>query len=131
MKKVLTGFVAALLLLCASIATNVVLLTRDTAPKEEKKDTTPALTLDTDSSIFQGVFLTNGQVYFGKLSLQDANTYKLTNVYYLAEDGTTLTKLGNEPHKPKDAMYIERSQVSFWENLKHANQFGGKLKTDD
>lgn len=95
---------------------------------------------DVDSSEYQAVFLTNGQVYFGKMS-QIENTYVvLTDVYYLQANNQlqatssasqnslpspsspqsqmSLVKLGNELHGPEDAMYINRDQIQFFENLK-------------
>lgn len=93
---------------------------------------------------YQAVFLSNGQVYFGKLS-SSGRFYKLTDIYYLqvtqtlqpasSEAGKTpaeasatpanqqqnieLIKLGNELHGPSDAMYIERDKLLFWENMKN------------
>lgn len=86
---------------------------------------------------FQAVFLTNGQVYFGKLSGIENNYVKLTQIYYLqvqqdvqsssdskdtsssssSNAQVSLTKLGSELHGPEDAMYIAKDQVLFWENL--------------
>jgi hypothetical protein len=93
-----------------------------------------------DSSKYQAVFLTNGQVYFGKLQKSVDNYYKLTDVFYLqatqaktdstneadaqnpqttsSQAGVQLIKLGNEVHGPEDSMVIDRSQVLFIENLK-------------
>ncbi len=91
---------------------------------------------------YQAVFLTNGQVYFGKLS--DAGDWiKLTDIYYLqvtqnlqqastdanktptttgtapaSQNNIQLVKLGSELHGPEDAMNIERDKVLFWENMK-------------
>ncbi|HEV2412966.1 MAG TPA: hypothetical protein VGS28_04170 [Candidatus Saccharimonadales bacterium] len=93
------------------------------------KNANPASGINTGE--FQAIFLTNGQVYFGKLT-DTNNTYvKMTDIYYLQvqqsvqpQGGTSsnskisLTKLGNELHAPEDAMYIARDQVLFWENLK-------------
>ncbi len=89
-----------------------------------------------DRSRYQAVFLTNGQVYFGKLS-NSGGYYKLSNVFYLqatqsstddastnpqqaakADSGVQLIKLGNEVHGPEDSMVIEKNQVLFFENLK-------------
>lgn len=88
---------------------------------------------------FQAVFLTNGQVYFGKLSQVTERYARLENIYYLqvtpvlqtrtpesAEQGPTqeqqqqlsLVKLGNELHGPVDSMYINRDQILFFEDLK-------------
>lgn len=86
---------------------------------------------------YQAVFLTNGQVYFGKLAHGGVNYSTLTDVYYLqgqqqaqdvlaesSEDGesrrgdTQLIKLGEEIHGPEDEMIINEDQILFVENLK-------------
>jgi hypothetical protein len=81
---------------------------------------------------YQAVFLTNGQVYFGKLTRTDSSYVKLTDIYYLQvqqqvqpkdqnssqQPQVSLAKLGGELHGPEDIMYISRQQVLFWENLK-------------
>lgn len=85
---------------------------------------------------YQAVFLTNGQVYFGKLSSINDRYVNLTDIYYLqvqqsvqpgAAAGTSpatgnsqvsLAQLGSELHGPDNQMYINRDQVLFWENLK-------------
>jgi hypothetical protein len=93
--------------------------------------------LGSDSAVkgkqFQAVFLTNGQVYFGKVSKVDSSYVKVTDIYYLQVQQTvqpkdaaaaannqqvSLAKLGGELHGPEDVMYISRQQVLFWENLK-------------
>ena len=86
-----------------------------------------------DTSKDQAVFLTNGQVYFGKVSGITDQYISLTNIYYLnsqqqpdtstkttttAQTSFSLVKLGCELHGPADQMVINREQVSFWENLK-------------
>lgn len=87
------------------------------------------------SSEYQAVFLTNGQVYFGKLhSVGGGNYYQLTDIFYLqtSQNSTSsaqnpqttdsanvqLIKLGSEIHGPEDAMTIAKDQVLFFENLK-------------
>jgi len=95
-------------------------------------------TLGIDSSKYQAVFFTNGQVYFGKLQTVNGNNMKLTKVFYLQAESTTsasattaiqqsstdassgvqLIKLGNEVHGPEDEMVINRDQILFFENLK-------------
>jgi len=86
---------------------------------------------------YQAVFLSNNQVYFGKVEELDKNHVRLTNIYYLilrrplqeqtpaegeatepARPEYTLVKLGNELHGPKDEMIINRDQVLFVEDLK-------------
>jgi len=86
-----------------------------------------------DTGKYQAIFLTNGQVYFGKLSDINKGYVNITDVYYLqvqqavqpadtktesGEPKVSLTKLGNELHGPTDEMHISRDQVLFWENLK-------------
>jgi hypothetical protein len=89
---------------------------------------------------YQAVFLTNGQVYFGKYSAIDNTYVKLTDIYYLqvqqtvqpgssssssssnANQQVSLAKLGGELHGPEDQMYINRDQVLFWENLKNSGK---------
>jgi hypothetical protein len=81
----------------------------------------------------QAVFLTNGQVYFGKVKDVTSQYVDLQDIYYLNSqqqpdtEGTSTTdtqattfslvKLGCELHGPIDQMVINREQVSFWENL--------------
>lgn len=77
---------------------------------------------------FQAIFLTNNMVYFGKISNITGEYVKITNVYYLQvqqgeqksqdQPKLSLAKLGNELHGPEDAMFINRSEVMFWENLR-------------
>lgn len=98
---------------------------------------------------YQAVFLTNGQVYFGKLANSGGEYMQLSDVYYLqvdqdvqgtgeskqAEEATTedqsqvsLAKLGGELHGPEDAMQINRDQVLFWENLTDSSKVVSAIK---
>lgn len=83
-----------------------------------------------DTSKYQAVFLTNGQVYFGNITKINGDYLKLNNIFYLTQASTTdsssdstsgnytLVKLGcQQIHYPYDQMIINRSQISFWENL--------------
>ncbi len=85
------------------------------------------------SKQYQALFLTNGQVYFGKLKQVDSTYVRLSDIYYLQvqqqvqpsdkkessqQPSVSLAKLGEELHGPEDTMYINRDQVLFWENLK-------------
>ena len=89
-------------------------------------------------SDYSAVFLTNGQVYFGKIYQDNSQEVDLQNIYYLQvnsansslQDGSkatpspsaspdiSLVKLGNELHGPNDRMLINKSQVLFTESLK-------------
>ncbi|MBU2028949.1 hypothetical protein KJ761_03630 [Patescibacteria group bacterium] len=88
-----------------------------------------------DSSKYQAVFLTNGQVYFGKVANEKASYVSLNDVYYLvlkkplqnqqqegeqaqeqAKPEYSLVKLGKEMHGPT-SMSINKDQILFIENL--------------
>jgi len=91
-----------------------------------------------DGNKYQAVFLTNSQVYFGKLQALGSDYFKLTNIYYLQsnQSGSStdsknpqqtntdqnadvqLIKLGSELHGPDDEMIVSKDQVLFFENLK-------------
>jgi len=84
---------------------------------------------------WQGVFLTNGQVYFGQVAKRNAVEVVVKDIYYLqvtrplqqTQEGEqqanpqgelSLVKLGNELHGPTDTMFINRDHVLFIEDLK-------------
>lgn len=72
--------------------------------------------------LYQAVFLSNDQIYFGHLKKAGSDFLILTNVYYVKinEGGAgQLVKLGQiEPHAPRDEMIINQDHILFWENLK-------------
>ena len=121
-----------------------ILLVASTTVLWLKTNSTSPLAVDT--SKYQAVFFTNGQVYFGKLSAFNGEYMKLTDVYYLqtqAGEGTDsenpqqtttdesnvqLIKLGNEIHGPQDEMVISKSQVLFYENLKADSQVSKSIE---
>ncbi len=87
---------------------------------------------------WQAIFLSNGQVYFGKIEKINDHDLILTDIYYLqvvakplqqsqeapspeqsqSQQELTLAKLGNELHGPKDRMIINRDQILLTEELK-------------
>ncbi|HTH72159.1 MAG TPA: hypothetical protein VL737_02240 [Candidatus Pristimantibacillus sp.] len=90
-----------------------------------------------DTKKQQAVFLTNGQVYFGKIKSVNSKFVDLRGIYYLnvnqqvqpnqgqqqqQQSSISLVKLGCELHGPLDQMVINRDQVTFWENLKDDGQ---------
>lgn len=96
---------------------------------------------------YQAVFLTNGQVYFGKVSNLNSRYIKLEDIYYLqvqqiqpkpeetpTKEGEqpklSLIKLGNEIHAPEDAMNINSDQILFWEDLKDSGQVVQAIQKD-
>lgn len=90
------------------------------------------------ASGYQAVFLTNGQVYFGKLSNMAGTYATMKDIYYLQvtqppiqgsqqdaaaqqqaqQQQLSLVKLGNELHGPVDEMQINRDQILFYEDIK-------------
>ena len=88
-----------------------------------------------DTGKLQAVFLQTGQVYFGNIKTLNDKYFVLTNIYYLqtsssststttaaANTSVSLVKLGCELHEPYDQMVINRTQVTFWENLQSNGQ---------
>ena len=94
---------------------------------------------------YQAVFLTNGQVYFCKLSNVNADYVDCSDIYYLqvqqsvqpdakaAEQNpqVSLAKLGSELHGPEDQMKISRDQILFWENLKDNSKVVDAIKKNN
>lgn len=93
------------------------------------------------ASGYQAVFMSNGQVYFGKLSGMTASYATLNDIYYLqvttppsadasqlnqqqaaAQQQLSLVKLGQELHGPVDEMKINRDQILFYEDMKEDGQ---------
>ena len=92
-----------------------------------------------DSGKLQAVFLNTGQVYFGNIKKLNSSYFVLTNIYYLqtsssgtsanASTSVSLVKLGCELHEPYDQMVINRTQVTFWENLQDNGQVAKAVST--
>jgi hypothetical protein len=95
---------------------------------------------------YQAVFLTNGQVYFGKMGWENKNYATLTDIYYLqvtqpplqgsqeqgqqaqAQPQIQLVKLGNELHGPEDKMHITRDHILFYEDIKEDGKVSQAIK---
>lgn len=77
---------------------------------------------------YKAVFLTNGQVFFGKVAYADSQYVQLKDIYYLqmpealekqdASQNMVLIKRGNELHGPADSMKINKGQILFIEEVK-------------
>lgn len=96
---------------------------------------------------YQAVFLSNGQVYFGRVADVTPETLLVEDIYYLktvknlqesegqapsAENLDTenfsLVKLGNEIHGPEDNMSVNLNHVLFVENLKPESKIVDAIK---
>lgn len=97
---------------------------------------------DTNTAIetnkYQGIWLVNGEIYFGKLEQLNSGYFKLNDVFYIKPQSTSsdskatdtkqsvsdqnnfeLFKLGKEEiHGPEDVMMISKDQVLYYENLR-------------
>ena len=96
------------------------------------KNKTSAVYHDVTASEYYAVFLTNGQVYFGKPFKKNRDELILSDVYYLKASGNTdttqeqlteprfsLVKLGDEIHGPTDKLFINSDNILFYEQLKN------------
>lgn len=114
-------------------------LFRDKLMGSPAKDATK--TVNTKASAYSAVFLTNGQVYFGKMSDAGSDYTTMKDIYYLqvvqqpglqgsgqteqqqqAQSQISLVKLGNELHGPVDEMKISKTQILFYESMKEDSQ---------
>lgn len=87
---------------------------------------------DPNASDYFAFFLSNNQVYFGKLEKVSAEELIISDVYGLQSDNGSsyqsfsqsprstfsLVKLVNELHGPTDKMFINRDGISFYEQLR-------------
>lgn len=75
---------------------------------------------DPSASSYYSVFLTDGQIYFGEIA--ENNTYEmvLSNAYRMQPNGQTysLIKLVDEAYGPTNQIFINRSQILFYEQLR-------------
>lgn len=123
------------------IAVLIVLLAFSFARSDSKSEASLV-----DRSQYQAVFLNNGQVYFGNVTAINNDYVRLVNIFYLTQNSSTTTdstttttsstsdyslvKLGcQQIHYPYDQMVINRSQVTFWENLNKDGKVVQSIKT--
>jgi hypothetical protein len=94
-------------------------------------------------SDWQAVFLTNDQVYFGKIVKMTEKEVVMKNVFYsqaaqfipASKEGHVtsaqvpfLVKLGNELHQPLDEIRINRDHILFIEDLKESSPIIESIK---
>jgi hypothetical protein len=111
----------------------VVLLTLLISHQVEGSDT---LGNSINPNEYQSVVLTNGQIYFGKLSAPGDNYYYLRHVYYLTEQATraggakqrALAPIVKDIQAPEDMMVINRSQIVYMENLKPTGEVSRRIR---
>jgi hypothetical protein len=95
------------------------------------------------NDVYSAVFLSNGQVYFGKMTKNNESEIVLSNVFYiqvndkaqaggsagaLNQTSFNLVKLGNELHGPTDELFINKLQVVFYEKLRDDSKVVESIK---
>lgn len=84
---------------------------------------------------YQGVYLTNGQWYFGKLQNTEG-TYLYMASPYMSQSTTgqatdtsgAITKVKGQLWGPEDSIAIRADQVSFWQNLRDDSKVSQAIK---
>lgn len=118
----------------------------------QKPEVLPFLGAKFGKDSYQAVFLSNGQVYFGRVKNISRQYATLTDIFYLiskqpvqevtgveGQEGTvtpgarqlpeyTLIKLGQELHGPVDEMVINRDHILFIEELKEDSKVVTTIK---
>jgi len=97
-----------------------------------------------NKSDWQAIFLSDGEVYFGRLVSQDKYELVLQNIFYLQNPAglqqgkdninkqtgdVAIIKLGNELHGPMDEMRINWQHVLFVEDLKNSSKIVSAIKS--
>ncbi len=93
-----------------------------------------------DDGIY-GIFLTNGQVYFGTVEQETRKDLVLRHIFYIqvknpsdvevstaVSSDAALLKLGNELHGPEDWMRINQDHVLFIEKLKQDSKVSQAIR---
>ena len=89
---------------------------------------------------YQAVFLTNDQVYYGKLRNWSHDQVLLTDVYYAQAASETSTKTENQPQYllvklsshstgPQDKLFINRDHILYVEDLRPDSQIVQVIKS--
>lgn len=86
----------------------------------------PGIGREIDKNTYQAVFLSGGQVFFGRLTTAGENYFTLTDVFYLSpgdgQNPSQLIKRGTELHGPAEPMIIPANDILFIENLRGNSQ---------
>lgn len=81
-----------------------------------------------DNSVYQAVYLSNGQAYFGKLKSTSGDYVTLESPYTVqevqaekskdAQGQTTLLKVRDQVYGPDDSIALRSENILFWQNLR-------------
>lgn len=90
--------------------------------------------MDYYSSEYQAVFLSNSQVYFGKIVDRNSENIYLEEVYYLKVDSEksleeieqeadmSILRIVNDIHGPEDSVELNKDNVLYVENLREDSE---------
>jgi hypothetical protein len=93
------------------------------------------------SDRYQAVFLSNGQVYFGRLHGYYGSKPFMTDVHYFQANSQTVTKdsissnqllvkLGDEVHAPEGKLILNKDAILFVENLSEKSKVTEAIKKE-
>ncbi len=84
---------------------------------------------------YQVVYLTNGQMYFGKLQNTEGTYLYITSPYMpqstnaQADATSAIAKVKSQLWGPEDSIAIRADQVSFWQNLRDDSKVAQAIKS--
>lgn len=87
-----------------------------------------------NTSTYQAVYLTNGQMYFGKLQNTDGAYLTIKSPYMPQstsspqDTASAIIKVKNQLWGPEDSIAIRSDQVSFWQNLRDDSKVTQAIK---
>ena len=119
----------ALIITCLIVLIGAVITVSFLLPKGER----------INSSGYQVVYMTSGQVFFGKLKSTEGN-YLVLDTPYTAQDvqpegkkqaaaSTTLVKVSQQQYGPTETMSLKSNQVLFWQNLRDDSKVVQAIKS--
>ena len=75
---------------------------------------------DPSASSYYAIFLSDGQIYFGEIIENNENEMAISNAYRMQPSGQTysLLKLTDEAYGPTNKIFVNRSHVLFYEQLR-------------
>lgn len=88
-----------------------------------------------DTSSYQMVYLTNGQVIFGKLQNTSGGYLVIKNPYTLQASGqttndapTSIVKMSDQIYGPQDSVAVRSDNIISWQNLRSDSKVSQAIK---
>ena len=96
-----------------------------------------------DASKYQAIYLSSGQMYFGKLQ-NTGGDFLIIKSPYIAQSvdanadtktatssQATLVKVSSQVYGPDDSIAVKSSQVTFWQNLRDDSKVSQAIKAKE